>query len=181
MKHPSAWVLLVEVGAGGPLAGGETADVETRKGVEYATHDGAKLAADLYPPKAAGPHPVIVAIHGGGWQIGGPFGYQYWGPYLASRGYAVFAISYRLSKPGQKTFPEALHDVRAAIQFLKGRAAELRVNPERIAVMADSAAGHPAPLVAPSAPHPTFAGAYKSDPYSAMSTKVKVAIPIYGV
>ena len=58
--------------------------------------------------------PAIVAIHGGGWQIGGPFGYQYWGPYLASRGYAVFAISYRLSKPGQKAFPEALHDVRAA-------------------------------------------------------------------
>src|SRR5439155_925147 len=81
--------------------------------------DGAKLAGDLYLPKAAGPHPAIVAIHGGGWQIGGPFGYQYWGPYLASRGYGVFAISYRLSKPGQKTFPEALHDVRAAIQYLK--------------------------------------------------------------
>src|SRR3954466_4364578 len=156
-------------------------DFEARKSLEYATHDGVKLAGDLYLPKAAGPHPAIVAIHGGGWQIGGPFGYQHWGPYLASRGYAVYAISYRLSKPGQKTFPEALHDVRAAIQFLKGRAAELRVNPERIGVMGDSAGGHLGALVGLAGDHPAFAGAYKGDPYSAQSTKVKVAIPIYGV
>src|SRR3954463_14792693 len=46
-------------------------DFETRKSLEYATHDGVKLAGDLYLPKAPGAHPVIVAIHGGGWQIGG--------------------------------------------------------------------------------------------------------------
>ena len=172
-----AWLLF----ALAPFALAQTGDFEARKGVEYATHDGAKLAGDLYLPKAQGPHPVIVAIHGGGWQIGGPFGYQHWGPYLASRGYGVFAISYRLSKPGQKTFPEALHDVRAAIQFLKGRASELRVNPDRIGVMGDSAGGHLAALVALAGDQPSFAGAYKSDPYSGQSTKVKVAIPIYGV
>src|SRR3954463_5831560 len=48
------------------LAFAQAGDFETRKGVEYATHDGAKLAGDLYLPKAAGPHPAIVAIHGGG-------------------------------------------------------------------------------------------------------------------
>jgi acetyl esterase/lipase len=156
-------------------------DFETRKSLEYATHDGVKLAGDLYLPKAPGAHPVIVAIHGGGWQIGGPFGYQYWGPYLASRGYAVYAISYRLSKPGQKSFPEALHDVRAAIQFLKGRASELRINPERIGVMGDSAGAHLAALVALAGDNSAFGGAYKSDAHSSQSTKVKVAIPIYGV
>src|SRR4051794_41920275 len=82
-------------------------DFETRKGVEYATHDGAKLAGDLYLPKAAGPHPAIVAIHGGGWQIGGPLGYQYWGPDLPSRGYGGFPTSYPPPKPGQKTLPAA--------------------------------------------------------------------------
>src|SRR5919201_4918457 len=172
----AAWLLF-----GAALAAAQTGDFETRKGVEYATHDGVRLAGDLYLPKARAPPAAIVAIHGGGWQIGGPFGYQYWGPYLASRGYGVFAISYRLSKPGQKTFPEALHDVRAAIQFLKGRASELRVNPERIGVMGDSAGGHLAALVALAGDHPSFAGAYKSDPYSGQSTQVKVAIPIYGV
>ena len=156
-------------------------EFETRKALEYATHDGVKLTGDLYLPRAAGSHPAIVAIHGGGWQAGSPAGYQGWGPHLASRGYALFAISYRLSKPGQKTFPEALHDVRAAIQFLKGRANELRINPERIGVMGDSAGGHLAALVALAGDNPTFAGAYKSDPYASQSTKVKVAVPVYGV
>ena len=162
-----------------PLAVAQT-DHEVRKALEYAIHDGVKLSGDLYVPKAPGPHPVIVAIHGGGWQIGGPIGYQHWGPYLANRGYAVYAISYRLSKPGQKTFPEALHDVRAAIQFLKGRAGELRINPERIGVMGDSAGGHLAALVALAGDHPSFTG-FKGGPHSNLSTKVKVAIPIYGV
>jgi acetyl esterase/lipase len=164
-----------------PAAAQPVGDFETRKGVEYATHDGVRLTGDLYLPKAAGPHPALVAMHGGGWQVGSPVVYQYWGPYLASRGYAVFAISYRLSKPGQKTFPEALHDVRAAIQFLKGRGAELRINPERIGVMGDSAGAHLAALVALAGDHPSFAGAYKSDAYSGQSSRVKVAIPCYGV
>lgn len=164
------WLLLLAA----PVASAQ--DFDTRKGLEYAVHDGTRLTGDLYLPKAAGPHPVIVAIHGGGWQIGSPIGYQYWGPYLAARGYGVYAISYRLSKPGQKTFPEALHDVRAAILFLKARAAELRVNPERIGVMGDSAGGHLAALVALAGDHPSFAGS-KGGP----SASVKVAIPIYGV
>lgn len=164
------WLLLVAA----PIASAQ--DFETRKSVEYAVHDGVRLTGDLYLPRAAGPHPAIVAIHGGGWQIGSPIGYQHWGPYLASRGYALYAISYRLSKPGQKTFPEALQDVRAAIQFLKGRGGELRINPERIGVMGDSAGGHLAALVALAGDHPNFAGS-KSSP----STSVKVAIPIYGV
>jgi acetyl esterase/lipase len=173
--------LLLAAAIAVPAAAQPVGGFEARKGVEYATHDGVRLTGDLYLPKAAGPHPAIVAIHGGGWQIGGPFGYQHWGPHLASRGYGVFAIGYRLSKPGQKTFPEALHDVRAAIQFLKGRAVELRINPERVGVMGDSAGGHLAALVALAGDHPAFAGAYKSDAYSGQSTKVKVAIAIYGV
>src|SRR3954469_3061341 len=83
------------------LAFAQASDFETRKGVEYATHDGTKLAGDLYLPKAAGPHPVIVAIHGGGWQIGGPFGYQYWGPYLARRGFAVLVSRFGLAERGE--------------------------------------------------------------------------------
>ena len=163
------------------LAIAQTGEVEVRKGVEYVVHDGVRLTGDYYAPRTSGSYPAIVAIHGGGWQAGSPIGYQYWGPWLAQRGYVLFAISYRLSKPGQKTFPEALHDVRAAIQFVKGRAKELRVDPERIGVMGDSAGGHLAALVALAGDHPQFAGAYKSDPHASVSTKVKVAVPIYGV
>ena len=102
-QHAIAWLFLAAFAQ--VVLAQAPAEFDTRKGVEYANHDGTRLTGDLYVPKSPGPHAVIVAIHGGGWQIGGPFGYQYWGPYLASRGYGVFAISYRLSKPGQKTFP----------------------------------------------------------------------------
>ena len=41
---------------------------------------------------------------------------------LAARGHAGFTISYRLTKPERKTYPEAVHDVRAAVQFMRGDA-----------------------------------------------------------
>jgi acetyl esterase/lipase len=75
--------------------------VEARSGVGYAGHDGVSLLGDLYLPAGAGRHPVLVAVHGGGWQAGARSSFQHWGPYLAERGYALFAISYRLAKKGE--------------------------------------------------------------------------------
>jgi acetyl esterase/lipase len=99
----------------------------------YATHDGVALQGDLYLPKGSGPFPGLVAVHGGGWQQGARSAFQYWGPYLAARGYGLFAISYRLAKKGAKTFPEAVHDVVAAVQFLRVKAAEFRLDPACLA------------------------------------------------
>src|SRR5262245_52202762 len=64
--------------------------IETRGGVAYATHDGVLLLGDLYLPAGAGPFPALVAAHGGGWQAGARSAFQFWGPYLAARGYALF-------------------------------------------------------------------------------------------
>ena len=97
--------------------------------VTYATHDRVALSGDLYLPKGAGPFPVLVALHGGGWVQGVRAAFQHWGPYLAARGYAVFAISYRLAKTGQKTFPHAVQDALAAVQFCRGTARELQARP----------------------------------------------------
>src|SRR3954468_4554489 len=85
--------------------------IETRNGVGYATHDGGALAGDLYLPAGAGPFPALVGVHGGGWQAGARSAFQFWGPYLAARGYALFAVSYRLAKKGQKMFPPAVNEV----------------------------------------------------------------------
>ena len=48
-----------------------------------------------------------------GWQLGSRDSYRYWGPYLAARGHALFAVGYRLSKPNEKSYPGAVHDIRA--------------------------------------------------------------------
>ncbi|MFN0298895.1 MAG: alpha/beta hydrolase fold domain-containing protein [Burkholderiales bacterium] len=159
----------------------QTGEIDVRRDVEYVVHGGQSLKGDLYTPRRDGRFPVVVAIHGGGWQLGGPIAYQFWGPWLAARGIAVYAISYRFSKPDQKSFPEALQDVRAAIQFLKGRGTELRIDPARIAVMGDSAGGHLAALVALAGEHPAFKDGNKGDPFGHLTSEVKAAIPVYGV
>src|SRR3981081_4948396 len=91
----------------------ESQQIETRSGVSYATHDGVSLLGDLYLPAGAGPSPALVGVHGGGWQAGARNAFQFWGPYLAERGYALFAISYRLAQKGQDVLPQDGHNVRA--------------------------------------------------------------------
>jgi acetyl esterase/lipase len=154
---------------------------EYRHNIVYATHDGAELAGDLYLPAGAGPFPLIVNVHGGYWRRGARENYQYWGPYLAERGYAGFTISYRLTKPGRKTFPEAAHDVRAAVQFMRGCAKEFKLDPDRFALWGNSAGAQLAALVALAGDSPLFAGGYPQDPHAALSTGVKVLIGVYGI
>ena len=102
-------------------------NVQTKKDVVYATHDGVALLGDLYLPMSSGRHPALMFIHGGGFRAGSKSAYgTSWGPYLAARGYVVFAIDYRLSKPGQPTYPKPVQDVRAAIQFVKYKADDLK-------------------------------------------------------
>lgn len=156
-------------------------DIEITKALTYATHDGVALQGDFYAPKGAGKHPAIVAMHGGGWQLGSRDTYGYWGEYLAARGWALFAISYRFAKPREPGYPHCVNDVRAAVQFLRGKAAELRIDPDRLGLMGDSAGGHLAALVALAGDAAPFAGAYPNDAFAKLSTKVKVAVPVYGV
>jgi len=153
--------------------------IETHAGLTYATHDGVALAGDLYLPAGAGPFPALVAAHGGGWQAGARSAFQYWGPYLAARGYALFAISYRLAKKGQKTFPHAVQDVIAAVQFLRGSAGEFRLNPDRLGVFGASAGAHLGSLAA-LAPD-KFTGGYPGDAHAKVSAKVKAFVGVYGV
>jgi acetyl esterase/lipase len=155
--------------------------VETRPGVVYANHDGVALAGDLYLPAGAGPHPALVAVHGGGWQAGARNAFQFLGPHLAERGYALFAISYRLAKKGQKMFPQAVNDVLAAVQFVRGSAKDIRVDPERIALFGASAGAHLSATAALGSGNPLFKGAYPNDPHASVSTKVKALVGVYGV
>ena len=118
-----------------------------QNGIAYANHDGVELAGDLYLPKGAKGAPALVAVHGGGWVAGVRGAYQYWGPYLAARGIAVFSISYRLATK-TKTFPEAVQDVLAGVQFLRGKAGAFGIDPSRIGLLGASAGAHLAALAA---------------------------------
>lgn len=156
-------------------------EIEIKPEIQYAEHDGVRLIGDLYRPRGVSAAPVMVAVHGGGWQQGDRSSYRHWGPYLARRGIALFSIEYRLSGLRRPSFPQAVHDVRAAVQFVRGEAGGLALDPDRVGLMGDSAGGHLAALVALAGDEPAFAGAYRDDPHGGRSTAVKAVVSIYGV
>jgi acetyl esterase/lipase len=156
-------------------------EIEIRAGVTYATHDGVALAGDLYLPRGLGPFPALVGVHGGGWVQGARGSFQYWGPYLAARGTALFAISYRLASGAQKSFPHAVQDVLAAVQFVRGNAIDLGIAAERIGLFGHSAGGNLGALAALGGRSPIFAGGYPQDAHAKESTDVKVFAGVYGV
>jgi acetyl esterase/lipase len=163
------------------MSAAKAADYEViaQTNVEYVTHDGTKLIGDLYQPKGLDKAPAIVAVHGGGWQNGSRATYQHWGQFLAKNGFVVFSIEYRLGKAG--TYPASVYDVKAAIQFVRAKAADLHVDPDRIGLMGDSAGSHLVALVALAADEPLFSAKYRDDPYVATPAGVKAVVAFYGV
>jgi acetyl esterase/lipase len=155
--------------------------VVTRPNVQYVEHDGMKLTGDFYAPKGLDKAPVIIAVHGGGWQAGSPDAFKNLGPFLARNGYALYAIRYRLSKPGMKTYPAAVYDVKAAIQFVRAKAGDLGVDPARIGLMGASAGAHLVSLVGLAAGEPQFSTLYRDDPNAAVSPDVKAVVSFYGI
>jgi acetyl esterase/lipase len=154
---------------------------ELRPALTYAIHDGIALEGDLYLPTSRGNVPALVAVHGGGWQQGARSAFQYWGPWLASRGYALFAVSYRFAKRGKKAFPEAVRDVLAAVQFVRGNAAALGIDGARIALFGASAGAHLSALAALGGRAAVFAGGYPDDAHAGVDTSVKAFVGVYGV
>jgi acetyl esterase/lipase len=114
--------------------------------VVYASPAGFRpLLLDLYLP-AERPCPVVVFVHGGAFLMGDR---RLLPPileradlfrWLPSEGIAIASIDYRLS--GEALFPAQLHDVKAAIRWVRGRGPEVGIDPDRIAVWGESAGGH---------------------------------------
>jgi acetyl esterase/lipase len=154
-------------------------ETETRLDIRYAVHEGVELLGDLYRPAGAHSPPVLVAAHGGAFQFGDRKFYKHWGPYLAQHGYAVFSIEYRLMKPGLKTWPGAVCDTKAAVQFVRANAGELRLDPDRVGLIGDSSGAYLAAMVALAGEEPLFAD-HDQDPQAAVSCKVKTVVGFYG-
>ena len=110
------------------------------------------LTLDLYqPPARTGGLPLLVFVHGGGWNGGDTRHAASFTDFpreladLAARGYVVASVSYRLS--GEARFPAAVQDIKAAIRWLRGHSTDLGIDPTRVAVWGDAAGGQLAALV----------------------------------
>jgi acetyl esterase/lipase len=119
--------------------GRPAADVKILRDIPYVEGGHEQQRLDLYlPAKADGPRPLVVWIHGGGWEAGSKEGTPV--QWLAGKGYVVASINYRLSRYG--VFPIQLEDCKAAIRWLRANAAKYQIDPERVGAGGDSAGGH---------------------------------------
>lgn len=115
--------------------------VEFLTGVEYSNPEETHLAMNIALPKSNGSlRPAVLCIHGGGFRAGKREGYDGLCKQLAARGYVTATASYRLAPMYQ--FPKAVHDVKAAVRFLRANAEKYQIDPKRIGVVGGSAGGH---------------------------------------
>ncbi len=137
------------------------------------------LLMDVVVPNKAAAVPVIVYIHGGGFTTGShktnrdqllPTLIEH----CIARGLAVASVQYRLS--GEATFPAPLHDVKAAIRWIRDHAQECRVDGHRMAVFGESAGGYFAAMLATTSGIEDLDGADRSS----MSSAVTAAVSWYG-
>ncbi len=112
----------------------------------YALVASGPLLLDLYlPGTASGPMPLIIWIHGGGWEGGSKENPLPLRLGFAGKGYAIAAINYRLSS--EAAFPAQIEDCKAAVRWLRANAAKYNLDPARFAAWGSSAGGHLAALL----------------------------------
>jgi acetyl esterase len=110
------------------------------KDIAYSRPGGRDLLTDAWLPEGKGPFPAVIIVHGGGWEAGDKITYvsPVFAP-LAQAGFAWFSIDYRLTP--YVHVPEQLEDVRNAVRFVRQHAGWFHVDPNRIALLGESASG----------------------------------------
>src|SRR4029077_2120329 len=104
----------------------------------YRFVDGTNLTLDAHVPNGPGPFPAAILVHGGGWVAGDKRQYiTYLFQPLSDAKFAWFSINYRLA-PYHK-FPADAHDIEEAIRWVKNNAPIYKVDPNRIALIGESA------------------------------------------
>lgn len=116
--------------------------IEIVRDIEYGTGGGRPLKLHLVRPKKTPnePMPLLVWVHGGGWTAGNKdSGLPRLIPYV-ERGYIGATIEYRFSQ--EAPFPAQIEDCKCAIRYLRSKAKEYNLDPNRIGVWGSSAGGH---------------------------------------
>ena len=151
-------------------------DVEFEKNVEYTNPDEQHLQMNIARPKTGtGPFPVVLCIHGGGFRAGSREGYNALCLKLAQQGFVAATASYRLAPNYQ--FPAAVHDVKAAVRWLRANARKYNLDPPRIGVTGSSAGGHLVQFLGVTAGVPEFEG---SGGNPEQSSAVTCVVNVYG-
>jgi acetyl esterase/lipase len=120
--------------------GAEEPSFTRTRDVIYGRKYGLALTLDVFTPKHGANGAAVIAVVSGGW-FSAPEGIHpdAYRPFL-KRGYTVFAVVHG-SNP-KFTIPEAIQDLHRAVRFIRHRAKDYRIDPERIGITGGSAGGH---------------------------------------
>ncbi len=105
--------------------------------IRFATVNNIDLKLDLYMPDQKSEPYLVVWVHGGAWHSGTkenpPMD-------LLKKGYALASIDYRTTR--MEKFPAQIHDIKAAVRFLRANADKYKFHSDKIFLWGSSAGGH---------------------------------------
>jgi acetyl esterase/lipase len=150
----NAWYSLVLPTAA--LFSGATvaATVEKTADIEYARVADTPLKLDLYQLAGTSGSPLLVWVHGGAWERGSKEPMPLTA--LVERGYAIASLDF--SPASKAPFPGQVHEIKAAVRFLRSQATRYGFDATRIGILGASSGGHLAALVGVTNGHPALEG-----------------------
>ena len=143
------------------------------KDVIYASLDGKDLGLDIYLPAAVPSPPLLVWVHGGAWSGGTKAQAP---TVFVANGFGLASLDFRQSTDAR--FPAQVHDIKAAIRFLRAKAASYGYRADRIAIGGSSSGGHLAALVGVTNGHAELEGSVGG--YRKESSAVQAILDYYG-
>lgn len=134
------------------------------------------LKLDLARPATGdGPFPAIVVIHGGAWRGGDKASNRRVLDELARHGYVAISPQYRFCP--QNLFPAQVHDVKAAVRWLRRHADDYKIDKDHIGATGFSAGGHLALMLGVTGPDDGLEGDVPAD---APSSRVQAVVNFFG-
>lgn len=143
--------------------------------VTFAIVDGHSLKLDCYAHEGTSRETLIVWVHGGAWRGGSKNDMPL--AELVARGYSIASVDYRLSPVAP--FPAQVHDIKAAIRFLRASSNKLGLPTKRLVIAGGSAGGHLAALVGVTNGHQELEGTVGE--HRDQSSRVDAIVSFYGM
>jgi acetyl esterase/lipase len=144
--------------------------------ITYSKVGSRELKLDIArPTEGDGPFPAIFVIHGGAWRAGNKADVRPILPQFVEHGYLAISPEYRFCP--QDAFPAQIHDVKAAVRWLKVNAKKYRIDPDRIGAMGFSAGGHLAMMLGLTSPNDGLEGDVSA---GAPDSRVKAVVNYFG-
>ncbi len=134
-----------------PVCGADDPKAPSVQEIVYSKAGSSELKLDLMSPTGGeGPFPAVVIIHGGAWRAGDKSDVRGLMPAFVRQGYVAVSPQYRLCP--KERFPAQVHDVKAAVRWIKANAKKYGIDPHRIGAIGFSAGGHLALMLGVTAP-----------------------------